>query len=87
MTVSGPAASAIIGVAGRAIQGAGLGDVPFGNGGAQVTIDDDAAVTAALGATPVGSAVAEMVAAGTLASHARLAQVRFFPIPGIRSWK
>jgi hypothetical protein len=86
MTVSGPAASAIVAAAGRGVQGVGLGP-PLGDANALVTIGRDAAVTAALGATPVGSAVGEMVAAGTLASHGRLAHTRFFLPGSVRSWK
>jgi hypothetical protein len=87
MAVSGPAASAIVAAAGRGLQGAGLGAPPHGAGNAFVTIENDPAVDAALAATPVGSAVAELVASGGLASHARLQHVRYFPIPAIRSWK
>jgi hypothetical protein len=86
VTVSGPAASAIVAACSRGIQGAGLGP-PLGAANSFVTIASDGAVAAALGATPVGSAVAELVAAGGIASHARLAHTRFFPVPGIRSWK
>jgi hypothetical protein len=87
VTVGATAASAIVAAAGRGLQGAGLGAPPFGDGNAFVTIARDAAVIAALGASPAATSVAQMVASGGLASHARLAHTRYFPIPGIRSWK
>jgi hypothetical protein len=86
MTVGATAASAIVAAVGRGIQGVGLGAPPFGDGNAFVTIGRDPAVTAALGATPVGSAVGELVASAALGSHGRLAHTRFFVPGSIRSW-
>jgi hypothetical protein len=85
VTVSPAAASAIWAAAAGAIQGAGLANP--GDGGTLYTLAQTPAVIAALGATPAASAVAEMVAAGNIASHARLTPVRYFTPNQIRSWK
>jgi hypothetical protein len=87
MTVGAAAASAIVAAAGRGIQGAGLGEAPHFDGGTFVTLSRDPAVQAALGASSAATSVAQMVASGNLASHARLAQTRYFAPGGIPSWK
>jgi hypothetical protein len=88
VTVSPAAASAIWAAAAGAIQGAGLGTAPFDAGNSLVTIAQSPAAVAALaGGSNVGTSVAQMVASGTLASAARLSQVRYFAPGGIPSWK
>ena len=85
MTVSPAAASAIWAAAVGAIQGVGLANP--GDGSTLYTLAQAPAVIGALGATPVASQVAEMVSAGNIASHGRLAHVRYFAANQIRSWK
>jgi hypothetical protein len=85
VTVSPAAASAIWAAAVGAIQGDGLANP--GDGSTLYTLAQAPAVIGALGATPVASQVAEMLSAGTLASHARLSGVRYFRPDAIRSWK
>jgi hypothetical protein len=87
VTVSPAAASAIWAAAG-AIQGAGLGTAPFDAGNSLVTIAQNPAVAAALaGGSSLATSVGQMVASGTLASHASLSQTRYFAPGGIPSWK
>jgi tRNA A37 threonylcarbamoyltransferase TsaD len=86
VTVSSAAVVALQGAAARGYQGAALNTA--GDGNTFVTIAQDPGVIAALaGGSNVATSVAQMVPTGTLASHARLAHVRYFPPDLPRSWK
>jgi hypothetical protein len=86
VTVSSAAVFALQNAAAAGIQGAGLDEV--GDGGCFTVLASAPAVVSALsGGSSLPTSVAQCVATGTLASHARLAHTRYFAPGGIPSWK
>ena len=86
MTVGATAVAAIQDAAARGVQGAALNSVADGNTFA-VIASAPAVVAALSGGSSVATSIAQMVASGNLASHARLAHTRYFPPDLPRSWK
>jgi hypothetical protein len=86
VTVSSAAVFALQNAAAAGIQGAGL-DEPVDGGTFAVVASAPAVISALTGGSSVATSVAQMVASGTLASHARLSQARYFAPGGVPTWE